>query len=157
MAALTTLSSKADYLNQLDLALGDGDHGSTIRRGSEAAIHDLQARTFATVNQQFEAIGSAMLNSMGGASGILFGVLFRSARNCPASETMDAAMLAGFLRRGLNDLKRKSAAGVGDKKFCAFVYGYLRWGTARPCASAGRTFRISGGSLPHLSLIWGFA
>ena len=115
MAALTTLSSKADYLNQLDQALGDGDHGSTIRRGSNAAIRDLQAATFATVNQQFEAIGSAMMNSMGGASGILFGVLFRSARNCPASEAMDAATLAGFLRRGLNDLKRKSPAGVGDK------------------------------------------
>ena len=28
---------------------------------------------------------------------------------------MDAATLAGFLRRGLNDLKRKSPAGVGDK------------------------------------------
>ena len=115
VSALTTLSSRADYLNQLDRALGDGDHGSTIGRGSDAAIHDLQARTFATVNQQFEAIGSAMINSMGGASGILFGVLFRSARNCPASETMDAATLAGFLRRGLNDLKRKSPAGVGDK------------------------------------------
>jgi dihydroxyacetone kinase-like protein len=108
VAALTTLSSKADYLNQLDQALGDGDHGSTIGRGSNAAIRNLQGRTFATVNQEFEAVGSAMMNSMGGASGILFGVLFRSARSCPASETMDAATLAGFLRRGLNDLKRKA-------------------------------------------------
>jgi dihydroxyacetone kinase-like protein len=115
VAALSTLASKADYLNQLDQALGDGDHGSTIGRGSEAAIRDLQTRTFTTVNQEFEAIGSAMMNSMGGASGILFGVLFRSARNCPASETMNAATLAGFLRRGLDDLKRKSPAAVGDK------------------------------------------
>ena len=115
VAALSALAAKADYLNQLDQALGDGDHGSTIGRGSEAAIRDLQTRTFATVNQEFEAIGSSMMNSMGGASGILFGVLFRSARNCPASETMSAATLAGFLRRGLNDLKRKSPAAVGDK------------------------------------------
>ena len=48
VAALTTLSSRGDYLNQLDQALGDGDHGSTIARGSDAAIRDLQARTFAT-------------------------------------------------------------------------------------------------------------
>ena len=115
VAALTTLSSNADYLNQLDQALGDGDHGSTIARGSDAAIRELQARTFATVNQEFEAIGSAMMTSMGGASGILFGVLFRSAKNVPASETMGAATLAGFLRRGLDDLKRKSPAAVGDK------------------------------------------
>jgi dihydroxyacetone kinase-like protein len=115
VAALTTLSSSGDYLNQLDQALGDGDHGSTIARGSDAAINDLRARTFATVNQEFEAIGSSMMNSMGGASGILFGVLFRAAKQCPSSETMNAATLAGFLRRGLDELKRKSQAAVGDK------------------------------------------
>ena len=115
VTALTTLSSRGDYLNQLDQALGDGDHGSTIARGSDAAIRDLQARSFATVNQEFEAIGSAMMSSMGGASGILFGVLFRAAKNCPAAEALDASTLAGFLRRGLDDLKRKSPATVGDK------------------------------------------
>jgi len=115
VAALTTLSSRSDYLNQLDQALGDGDHGSTIARGSDAAIRDLQVRTFASINQQFEAIGSAMMSSMGGASGILFGVLFRGAKNCPAAEALDAATLAAFLRRGLDDLKRKSPAAVGDK------------------------------------------
>ena len=45
----------------------------------------------------------------------MFGVLFRGAKNCPAAETIDAPTLAGFLRRGLNDLKRKSPATVGDK------------------------------------------
>jgi phosphoenolpyruvate---glycerone phosphotransferase subunit DhaL len=115
VAALTTLSSSGDYLNQLDQALGDGDHGSTVARGSDAAIRDLQARNFATVNQEFEAIGSAMMNSMGGASGILFGVLFRGAKKCPATEILDTSTLAGFLRRGLDDLKRKSPAAVGDK------------------------------------------
>jgi phosphoenolpyruvate---glycerone phosphotransferase subunit DhaL len=114
-AALSALSSSGDYLNQLDQALGDGDHGSTIARGSDAAIRDLEERTFTTVNQEFEAVGSAMMRSMGGASGILFGVLFRAARNCPASETLDAPTLAAFLRRGLDDLKRKSPAAVGDK------------------------------------------
>ena len=64
VAALTTLSSSGDYLNQLDQALGDGDHGSTVARGSDAAIRELQARTFANVNQEFEAIGSAMMSSM---------------------------------------------------------------------------------------------
>jgi phosphoenolpyruvate---glycerone phosphotransferase subunit DhaL len=56
-----------------------------------------------------------MMSSMGGASGILFGVLFRAAKNCPAAEVLDASTLAGFLRRGLDDLKRKSPATVGDK------------------------------------------
>ena len=122
VSALTILSSSGNYLNQLDQALGDGDHGSTIARGSDAAIRDLQARTFLTVNQEFEVIGSSMMHSMGGASGILFGVLFRAAKNCQPSETMNAATLAGFLRRGLDELRRKSQAAVGDKTMMdAFV------------------------------------
>jgi len=115
VAALTTLSSNADYLNRLDQALGDGDHGSTIARGSDSAIRELQSGSFDSVNHEFETIGTAMMKSMGGASGMLFGILFRSARKCSASETMDTPTLASFLRCGLAELKRKTQAAVGDK------------------------------------------
>jgi len=115
VAALTTLSSNADYLNRLDQALGDGDHGSTIARGSDSAIRELQSGSFDSVNHEFETIGTAMMKSMGGASGMLFGILFRSAKKCPASETMDTPTLASFLRCGLAELKRKTQAAVGDK------------------------------------------
>ena len=115
VVALTALSSNADYLNRLDQALGDGDHGSTIARGSDSAIHALQSGSFGSVNDEFETIGLAMMKSMGGASGMLFGILFRSARKCPDSETMDTPTLASFLRRGLDELRRKTQAAVGDK------------------------------------------
>lgn len=112
---LKTLAANRDHLNALDQALGDGDHGSTMHRGAEAAIAALEAGEFSTVNSVFEAIGSAMMTSMGGASGILFGVWFRGAKYCPASTEFDPATVKSIFERGLQDLRKKSPAIVGDK------------------------------------------
>ena len=113
-----TLSSwvtERDRLNELDRALGDGDHGSTISRGAQAAIDSLQTGNFSSVNQVFAAVGRAMMTSMGGASGMLFGLFFRSAEKAPASEVLDLVTLSELFDRGLDDLKARTKAQPGDK------------------------------------------
>ena len=113
-----TLSSwvtERDRLNELDRALGDGDHGSTISRGAQAAIDALQTGNFSSVNQVFAAVGRAMMTSMGGASGMLFGLFFRSAEKAPASEVLDLVTLSALFDRGLDDLKARTKAQPGDK------------------------------------------
>jgi len=113
-----TLSSwvtERDRLNELDRALGDGDHGSTISRGAQAAIDSLQTGNFSSVNQLFAAVGRAMMTSMGGASGMLFGLFFRSAEKAPASEVLDLVTLSALFDRGLDDLKARTKAQPGDK------------------------------------------
>jgi dihydroxyacetone kinase-like protein len=52
---------------------------------------------------------------MGGASGVLFGVLFQGAKACAASPVLDAETLHGFLKSGLEALKQKTKAEPGDK------------------------------------------
>lgn len=113
-----TLSSwvtERDRLNELDRALGDGDHGSTISRGAQAAIDSLQTGNFSSVNQLFAAVGRAMMTSMGGASGMLFGLFFRSAEKAPASEVLDLVTLSALFDRGLDELKVRTKAQPGDK------------------------------------------
>ena len=113
-----TLSSwvaERDRLNGLDRALGDGDHGSTISRGAQAAIDALQTGTFSSVNQVFATVGRAMMTSMGGASGMLFGLFFRSAEKVPASEVLDLETLNALFHRGLEDLQARTKAQPGDK------------------------------------------
>jgi phosphoenolpyruvate---glycerone phosphotransferase subunit DhaL len=113
-----TLSSwiaERDRLNELDRALGDGDHGSTISRGAQAAIDSLQTGNFSSVNQVFAAVGRAMMTSMGGASGMLFGLFFRSAEKMPASEILDLGTLNALFDRGLEDLQARTKAQPGDK------------------------------------------
>ena len=113
-----TLSSwvaERDRLNELDRALGDGDHGSTISRGAQAAIDALQTGSFSSVNQVFATVGRAMMTSMGGASGMLFGLFFRSAEKVPASEVLDLGTLNALFDRGLEDLQARTKAQPGDK------------------------------------------
>lgn len=65
-----------DRLNALDAATGDGEHGSNLARGA-AAIHDALAEDrdedIATL---LRSVGMAIVNSVGGASGALYGTLF---------------------------------------------------------------------------------
>ena len=113
-----TLSSwiaERDRLNELDRALGDGDHGSTISRGAQAAIDSLQTGKFSSVNQVFAAVGRAMMTSMGGASGMLFGLFFRSAEKISVSEVLDLGTLNALFDRGLEDLQARTKAQPGDK------------------------------------------
>jgi phosphoenolpyruvate---glycerone phosphotransferase subunit DhaL len=112
---LSSWMAERDRLNELDRALGDGDHGSTISRGAKAAIDSLETGSFSSVNQVFGAVGRAMMTSMGGASGMLFGLFFRSAEKVPASEVLDLGTLNALFDRGLEDLQARTKAQPGDK------------------------------------------
>ena len=56
-----------------------------------------------------------MMKTMGGASGVLFGVFFQGAKACPGSQVLDTGTLLNFLRSGLEALKQKTKAQPGDK------------------------------------------
>ena len=113
--ALLELATHREQLNLLDQALGDGDHGSTIARGCEAGISSLKNRNFESINQLFGIVGRSMMSSMGGASGILFGLLFRAAESCPTATRLDSSALATIFRQGLDSLQVRTKTQVGDK------------------------------------------
>ena len=61
-------------------------------------------------------VGMAMMSSMGGASGAIFGTFFRNGGKALAGkETLDAAGLAAFLQAGVEGVKQRGGAAVGDK------------------------------------------
>jgi dihydroxyacetone kinase-like protein len=115
MKALRYLADGADYLNELDRAIGDGDHGTTIARGVKFVVRDLEPAQLSNINEAFVLVGKGMMKSMGGASGILYGVFFRAAQDAPATTQLDGRTLTELFTFGLRDLKRKTKAEVGDK------------------------------------------
>lgn len=65
------------FLTEIDSKIGDGDHGI----GMETGMKKVKARLAATeegtdVYQLLTETGKAMLMSMGGASGVIFGTMF---------------------------------------------------------------------------------
>jgi dihydroxyacetone kinase-like protein len=113
--ALEDIIENRERLNELDRALGDGDHGTTIARGAKSAMDLLRDANPGTTNEIFVLTGRAMMKSMGGASGVLFGLFFQGAKACPDSQVLDTGTLLSFTKSGLDNLKQKTKAEVGDK------------------------------------------
>lgn len=103
-------------LSEADRNLGDGDHGLGMQRGMTAAREKLMEGDAVSVEKAFSNVGMAMMSSMGGASGAIFGTFFRNGGKALAGkETLDAAGLAAFLQAGVDGVKQRGGAAVGDK------------------------------------------
>jgi dihydroxyacetone kinase-like protein len=105
-----------EALTQADRAIGDGDHGVGMARGFEAVQVKLDSREFASLGELFKTVGTALMTSIGGAAGAVFGTLFRSgARRLELMDTFDTQALAFFLEDGLLGVQERGKAKPGDK------------------------------------------
>jgi dihydroxyacetone kinase-like protein len=103
-------------LSQADRDLGDGDHGLGMARGMEAVKAQLEPMDPASVEQVFVTTGTAMMSSMGGASGALFGTLFRAGgKALTGRPVLDSEGLALFLQAALDGVMKRGGAKPGDK------------------------------------------
>ena len=103
-------------LSEADRNIGDGDHGLGMQRGLTAAKEALAEGGFASIDKAFMAVGTAMMSTMGGASGAIFGSLFRAGgKALKGQEVFDSAGLAAFLEAACQGVKDRGKAEVGDK------------------------------------------
>lgn len=103
-------------LSEADRNLGDGDHGLGMQRGLTAAKEKLSAGGIDSIEKAFSTTGMAMMSSMGGASGAIFGTFFRNGGKALAGRPqLDAAGLAAFFQAGVDGVKQRGGAAVGDK------------------------------------------
>lgn len=105
------------YLTEIDSVIGDGDHGIGMAGGMQKAKRKLLRMEDETnAYAVFEAAGNAMLMSMGGASGVIFGSLFLAgAKGMKPKEVLTAADLAKMERMSLLAIQERGKAEVGDK------------------------------------------
>ncbi|OGO80985.1 MAG: dihydroxyacetone kinase subunit L [Clostridiales bacterium GWC2_40_7] len=104
------------FLTEVDSKIGDGDHGIGMSGGFEKAKEKLLHKQASTVNEIFSDTGMTMINSMGGASGIIFGTMFAAGvKGMPPLEYLDLNSLAAILESSLKAIKERGKAQVGDK------------------------------------------
>jgi phosphoenolpyruvate---glycerone phosphotransferase subunit DhaL len=115
--ARSAIAGRADYLTQLDAAIGDGDHGINMTRGFEAVATAIAAQGSDTPPGHLLVLaGNTLVATVGGASGPLWGSLFRAAgRSLGDAEGFDGEALAGALDAGLGAVVDLGAAAPGDK------------------------------------------
>lgn len=105
-------------LSEADRRLGDGDHGLGMQRGMNAAKEALaEVAEDAGVGDLFSAVGMAMMSSMGGASGVVFGSLFRAGKKAlkESPEALTSSGLAATLRGAAEAVMKRGGAKPGDK------------------------------------------
>ncbi|MFB7476589.1 dihydroxyacetone kinase subunit DhaL [Kitasatospora sp. NPDC056184] len=105
-------------LTELDSAIGDGDHGSNLRRGFTAVLAALDAPAPAGPGAVLTRTGTTLISKVGGASGPLYGKAFRAigaALPQPGEAPADAAGLGEALAAGLRAVRELGKAEPGDK------------------------------------------
>jgi dihydroxyacetone kinase-like protein len=75
-AAAEQVIASAPELTALDQAIGDGDHGSNMKRGFEAVLGNLDTIGAQPLDEAFKTIGKTLVMTVGGASGPLYGSFF---------------------------------------------------------------------------------
>jgi dihydroxyacetone kinase-like protein len=104
------------YLTQLDSAIGDADHGINMDRGFTAVKADLEKNNPADLSAILKAVGMALIRSVGGAAGPLYGTFFLRASSACADKTeLEAANIVTMFEAGLEGIIQRGKAELNDK------------------------------------------
>jgi len=112
-----------ERLNSADRVIGDGDHGAAMARGFARVSQVLQGQSFDSIEELFIETGNALLASVGGCAGILFGTFFRSGgKAISQKKILDSKGLAVFTDAAFKAIQKRGGAQVGDKTMLDALY-----------------------------------
>jgi len=81
------LKENREFLSDLDAKIGDGDHGINMDRGFDAVTVKLAEIPDADIGATLKAVGMALVSTVGGASGPLYGTAFMRLGGALAGKT----------------------------------------------------------------------
>ncbi|MBV7333192.1 DAK2 domain-containing protein [Chloroflexi bacterium TSY] len=128
-------------LTRLDAAIGDADHGVNMQRGAERLRQRIGwDTTFSDASILLRTAAMTLINGIGGAAGALYGSFFLHAAKCAAQshnrvekvheshnhpesdhltdladDILDLEQVAKIFRAGLEGVKQRGKAKVGEK------------------------------------------
>jgi dihydroxyacetone kinase-like protein len=103
-------------LVRLDTAIGDGDHGTNMDRGMRKAMEKLDGVQDGDIGADLKAVGMALVSSVGGAAGPLYGTLFLQMGTATTGKTeLDLAGFTAAVEAGIKGVQARGRAEPGDK------------------------------------------
>jgi phosphoenolpyruvate---glycerone phosphotransferase subunit DhaL len=103
-------------LTDLDLAIGDADHGINMDRGFTAVQAELAAHPPPDLRSVFQSAAAALIRSVGGAAGPLYGTFFlRASTACSGKSELTDADVVALFQAGIEGVQQRGKAGPGDK------------------------------------------
>jgi dihydroxyacetone kinase-like protein len=110
------MAEHREELVKLDTAIGDGDHGTNMNRGMTKAMEKLAAAEQPDSGAVLKTVAMALVSSVGGAAGPLYGTLFLQMGSALAGQSeVDLPAYAAAWRKGLEGVQARGKAEAGDK------------------------------------------
>jgi phosphoenolpyruvate---glycerone phosphotransferase subunit DhaL len=115
-AYASTIAENRDQLTKLDSAIGDADHGINMHRGMSAVLAKLDGLEDEDVGMLLKTVGMALISSVGGAGGPLYGTLFLQMGTATAGKSeLSAEDWQAALDAALAGVQMRGKAEPGDK------------------------------------------
>jgi phosphoenolpyruvate---glycerone phosphotransferase subunit DhaL len=103
-------------LVRLDTAIGDGDHGTNMDRGMKKAVEKVDALDGDDIGAMLKAVGMALVSTVGGAAGPLYGTLFMQMGSAAGGRSeLDVAGWTAALEAGIKGVQARGKAEREDK------------------------------------------
>ena len=113
---IKAILNEKNFLNALDEKIGDGDHGSNMVRGAQAAADALEELNSNDTKKILQAVGEAITANVGGTAGPLYGAAFLGAANVvDENSALNAATLEKVFGAIITEIQKRGHAQRGDK------------------------------------------
>jgi phosphoenolpyruvate---glycerone phosphotransferase subunit DhaL len=116
--------ASADELTDLDRAIGDGDHGTNMRRGFEAVLSAVDELSAKNLGESLKGVGTTLVMKVGGASGPLYGTLFMSLGKTLEDE-VTREQFADAFADAVDAVKARGKSDVGQKTMLDVLFPVL--------------------------------
>ncbi|WP_349436014.1 dihydroxyacetone kinase subunit DhaL [Pararhizobium sp. A13] len=120
-ACRNVVAEHETHLCDLDRAIGDGDHGTNMRRGLEALAAESQQLAAMSVSEAMIAAGTILVMSIGGAAGPLYGTLLLEIGKGLAAEPPPAKFPDVF-QQSVAAVARRGKSSPGEKTLLDVLY-----------------------------------
>ncbi|XOQ48366.1 MAG: dihydroxyacetone kinase subunit DhaL [Eubacteriales bacterium] len=112
----TQIQMDKDFLTELDNVIGDGDHGINMARGFKEVEKKLSDFSNKDIGSILKAVGMALVSTVGGASGPLYGTAFmRAGAAIGAKNEMDGNDFLKAMDAAIEGIKMRGKSHEGEK------------------------------------------
>jgi len=114
--AAEKVTTQHAHLSKLDAAIGDGDHGTAMRKAMSLLAKAVAENRSRDLGVLLSEVGWAVLGAGGGSTGPLFGTFFMGmAEAANEKVSLDVQGIAGVFKHALASVRKQTQAEPGDK------------------------------------------
>jgi dihydroxyacetone kinase-like protein len=110
------MAEHAEELTSLDRAIGDGDHGTNMHRGMDAALSKVESLDDQSLATVLRTVATTLISTVGGAAGPLYGTGFlRAATVLDGNSAVTPTAIADAFDAFVEGVKQRGKATAGEK------------------------------------------